>query len=70
LINDESNIMIAQLVGAMQGPDFPTAIGVIYHNPASTYVTELLTQRIHIREKRPAGKVADLLFSGHTWEVG
>lgn len=69
LVHDETNKVIAQLVGAMAGPDFPVAIGILYHNPGSAYVADLFSQRLQSRKKKQPGKVADLLVSGHTWSV-
>lgn len=69
LIHDQTNLILAQLVGAMGGPDFPVAVGIIYHKPGHAYVEDLSTQRIKLRETKAKGNLDDLLTSGHTWQV-
>jgi 2-oxoglutarate ferredoxin oxidoreductase subunit beta len=69
LVHDQTNLAQAQLIAAMQGPDFPTAIGILYHKPVTAYVTDLSDQRLKLREKRGAGDLGKLLRTGHTWQV-
>ncbi len=69
LIHDKTNITQANLLAAMQGPHFPIAVGILYHNPVTAYVTDLEQQRLTLRETRGKGKLEDLLNSGHIWEI-
>ena len=69
LVHDETNKTLAQLIGAMGGPDFPVAVGVIYHNPKPNYVDDLFIQREQLRQGKERGNLNALLRSGHTWEV-
>lgn len=70
LIHDTGNLVLAQLLCALAGPDFPIATGVIYQKPATSYEGDLIRQR---RELEAAGegrgKLQALLNSGHTWTV-
>ena len=69
LIHDHTNLTQAQLLAAMGGPEFPIAVGILYHNPATAYVTDLENQRLSLREARGNGDLGKLLNSGHTWTV-
>ena len=69
LIHDQTNLAQAQLLAAMQGPDFPIAVGILYYKPVSAYVSDLGSQRLELRETRGKGDINALLQSGHTWEV-
>ncbi len=69
LVHDESNKALAQMIGAMSGPEFPVAVGVIYNKPEPSYVSDLYSQREKLRQDKGLGKLEDLLRSGHTWQV-
>ena len=69
LVHDQTNIVQAQMVAAMQGPDFPVAVGILYYKPVTAYVSDLNDQRVKLRESRGKGDLASLLHGGHTWEV-
>ncbi len=69
LIHDQTNLAQAQLLAAMQGPDFPVAVGILYHKPVTAYVSDVGSQRLELRETRGKGNIGKLLQSGHTWEV-
>jgi 2-oxoglutarate ferredoxin oxidoreductase subunit beta len=65
LVHDETNLTLANLLAAMEPPNFPVAIGVIYCNPGPTYVESVHEQNAKARGK--PGSINDLLRSGHTW---
>ncbi|MBT5667444.1 MAG: 2-oxoacid:ferredoxin oxidoreductase subunit beta [Rhodospirillaceae bacterium] len=65
LVHDETNLTLANLLAAMEPPNFPVAIGVIYCNPGPTYVESVHKQNEKARSK--SGSINDLLRSGHTW---
>ena len=74
LVHDEANPMLAQLLAAMEPPDLPVALGVIYCDPAPSYERQVAAQRA----RRPAPGSPDhgglagidaLLRQAHTWRV-
>ncbi len=68
LIHDESNKVLAQLLAAMEGPEFPVAVGVIYREQKPSFVADSKAQ-LAVARANP-GSLQDLLHSGHTWTVG
>ncbi len=69
LVHDETNKLLGHLLADMHGPELPVAIGVIYCNPASAYVSDIYNQYEQVRGTRQEGDVNRLLRSGHTWQV-
>jgi len=67
LIHDETNKVLATMLATMSGPDFPVAVGVIYREEKASYVDDSQQQLISVRTAKPS--MADLLHSGHTWDV-
>ncbi len=67
LVHDETNKVQAQLLAAMQGPDFPVAVGVLYREQKSSFIDDVQTQVVDARQKK--GSLRELLHSGHTWTV-
>jgi 2-oxoglutarate ferredoxin oxidoreductase subunit beta len=70
LCHDETNRVLAGLLGAMHNPEFPVAVGVLYCEDAEAYDTAVYQQ---VDAARAADGVADintLLRSGATWTVG
>ena len=69
-VHDETNRVLAQLLVAMEPPDYPVATGVIHCDPAPEYVASVAAQRERVRRERGAGADLDaLLREGHTWRV-
>lgn len=67
LVHDETNRVLAQLLAAMSGPDFPVAVGVLYSEVKSTFTADT---EAHLQQlRRSSGNLEDLLHSGHTWQV-
>ncbi len=69
LVHDEKNKMIATLLAGMDGPDFPTAFGVLYCDPAPTYELSVEHQMDEAKQTSSAPSMDALLREGHTWEV-
>lgn len=67
LIHDETNKVQAQLLAAMQGPEFPVAVGVLYREEKASYVDDTHQQLSKVRHTE--GSLDELLHSGHTWTV-
>ena len=72
LVHDETNIALAQLLAAMEPPQLPIALGVLYCNPAPSF--EALVHQQHDASvggnpKRGLKDLNALLRSGHTWNV-
>jgi len=67
LVHDETNKTLAQMLVAMEPPDFPMAVGVLYCNPAPTY-----EDGVYAQLPEPGGEAPDwrhVLETGGTWRV-
>jgi len=51
----------------MDGPEFPTAVGVLFREEKTSFNEESQRQRKKARSK--PGSLRALLNSGHTWDV-
>ncbi len=69
LVHDETNRMLANLLGAMEHPAFPVAIGVLYCDPAETYDSAVHGQIAEAARKAPATDLNAMLRRGRTWAV-
>jgi 2-oxoglutarate ferredoxin oxidoreductase subunit beta len=69
LVHDETNRMLATALGAMQPPDFPTALGVIFCDPATSFGDAVQAQAAEAKERRPKADLNALMRRGHTWRV-
>ena len=58
---------ILQLV-AMEGPDFPVALGVIYSNAESATYEERVHGEIKAAQEARPADLRELLTEGLTWE--
>ena len=67
LVHDEANKVQAQLLAAMGGEDFPVAVGVLYREEKSSFISDAQSQLQKARDKEAS--LQALLHSGHTWEV-
>ena len=67
LVHNETNRVLAQLLAAMSGPDFPVAVGVLYSEAKSTFTADTAAHLQQVRSS--SGNLKDLLHSGHTWQV-
>jgi 2-oxoglutarate ferredoxin oxidoreductase subunit beta len=67
LVHDEKNLVMAQMLAGLQGPEFPVALGVLYCDPAPTYDNEVYAQVAAAGEQQD--DIAPLLASGKTWTV-
>lgn len=67
IVHDETNEILAQLLLAMTGPDFPVALGVIYRDPAEAF--EAGFYAAHVSGMQRTASVADALRRTNTWTV-
>jgi len=67
LVHDEKNLVLAQMLAGLQGPEFPVALGVLYCDPAPTYDHEVYAQVAAAGPQQT--DIAPLLSSGKTWTV-
>ena len=67
LIHDEKNKIQAQLLAAMEGPDFPVAVGILYQQEKPAYISDAQSRLRKARNKDSS--IEALLNSGATWEV-
>ncbi|MGD8322869.1 MAG: 2-oxoacid:ferredoxin oxidoreductase subunit beta [Gammaproteobacteria bacterium] len=67
LVHDETNQILAQLLLALTGPDFPVALGVVYRNPAPSYEAGFYAH--HVSGMKRTANVADALRKTNTWVV-
>ncbi|HVI01234.1 MAG TPA: 2-oxoacid:ferredoxin oxidoreductase subunit beta [Enhygromyxa sp.] len=68
LIHDETNRPMAFLLGGLEPPHFPIALGVLLRDPAPSYDASVLAQIAAAQAKGP-GNLDALLRAGHTWTV-
>ena len=69
LVHDETNHTLAGLLAAMDGPDVPVAIGVIYCDPAKSYGEGVEEMKVTARAKSGGADLKSLMHQGHTWTV-
>ena len=67
LKHDEHNPTLASLLAAMQPPEFPMAVGVLYCAPGETYETKVYNQLAGA--KNGGANLDDVIRRGHTWHV-
>ena len=67
LTHDENNPTLAALLAAMQPPEFPMAIGVLYSAPGETYEAKVYNQLASA--KNGGTGFNDVIRRGHTWRV-
>ena len=67
LVHDETNRTLAALLAAMEPPNHPMAVGVLYSNPVDTYESQVYGQ---IAAAQNGGAdLNDVIRRGHTWRV-
>ncbi len=69
VVHDETDKSLANLLVALEPPEFPAALGVIYCDPAPTYDASLREQIELARADEPVEGVSALLRHGRTWTV-
>ncbi len=67
LVHDQTHRVLASLLAAMEPPEYPVALGVLFDAPAQAYDAEVEAELQ--RSLDPSTDVGDLLTSGRTWMV-
>ena len=70
LVHDEQDPVLCFLLRTMQGPEFPTPIGVFRAVQRPTYEEVANAQLGAAREKQGDGELLELLHRGDTWVTG
>jgi 2-oxoglutarate ferredoxin oxidoreductase subunit beta len=65
LVHDEKDRALAQILVAMEPPDFPVALGVIYCDPAPAYEDQVQSRL----DAACCGDLNQLIRKGRTWAV-
>lgn len=68
LVHDETNPVLAQLLLAMQPPQYPVALGVIRRDPGPSYEQALIAG--HVSRLERTKSVAEALRETNIWRVG
>ncbi|RED48012.1 2-oxoacid:ferredoxin oxidoreductase subunit beta [Aestuariispira insulae] len=68
LIHDETDRVMAGMLAAMEGPDLPVAMGVIYCAPTAAFDQQIAD--VMGRRNPSIKKLQNLIEAGHTWTVG
>ncbi|MDO8665335.1 MAG: hypothetical protein Q7J79_01885, partial [Gemmatimonadales bacterium] len=68
-VHDETNRTLASLLVSLQPPAFPVALGVIYHNPAEAYESDVYAQLAEAGAWKGDASLDALLRSDRTWTV-
>ena len=68
LVHDETNKTMASMLAAMEGPDMPVALGVLYCNPDASYEQEVTARENH--DRADADRLNAMLRQGRCWTVG
>jgi 2-oxoglutarate ferredoxin oxidoreductase subunit beta len=69
LIHDEKNATLAQMLITLERPNFPVVLGVIYEDPAPSFVNEMAKQTAEVRATLGKADLNSLIREGRTWEV-
>jgi 2-oxoglutarate ferredoxin oxidoreductase subunit beta len=69
LVHDEKNLPLAFLLGQMEPPELPVALGVLYANPAPTYELAAHDQMKKAKAQFGEADIGKLFRSGPTWTV-
>lgn len=67
LVHDQTNRTLSGMLAALEPPDFPVALGVLYNDPAAPYEAEVYKQVS--AAGKAVGGLNELLKSARTWSV-
>jgi len=69
LVHDERNRTLAGMLAALEPPEFPVAIGVLYCHPDTPYDQLVRQQVAEVVDSHPDADLDALLRTGRTWTV-
>ncbi len=69
LVHDEMNRALATMLAAMQPPDFPVALGVLFCNPEASFEARMAARVDSNQPTMTTGDLNALLRRGYTWTV-
>jgi 2-oxoglutarate ferredoxin oxidoreductase subunit beta len=69
LVHDKTDPVLAGLLAAMKGPDFPVAFGVFYEEPGPVHGDTVAAHKAAAHQKTPDVSINALLKRGRTWMV-
>ncbi len=69
LVHDATSRPLASILGSMEFPDYPAAMGVIRDVRKPDYTSELMAQVQSAQEKKGAGDLDQLYLSADLWTV-
>ena len=69
LVHDATSRPLASILGSMEFPDYPAAMGVIRDVRKPDYASELMAQVQSAQEKKGAGDLDQLYLSADLWTV-
>ena len=69
LRHDETSRPLASILAALQPPNFPVAMGIIFRDPAPSYERSVHEQIAEVTKTSPPGSLNELLHKGRTWTV-
>ncbi len=70
LVHDETDRTVASVLAALEPPEFPVALGVLFCKPGPSHEDALATQQAGEAPAPGLAGLNALLRRGHTWTVG
>ena len=68
-MHDEHNHTMAFLLATLEPPNFPVALGVLYHHPGGTSFERGMQEQNRQARAKGLGDLNALMRKGHTWVV-
>lgn len=69
LVHDETNRVLGSMLAALDGPDVPVALGVIYCDPAQSYDAGMAALKETAKARSKGADLSAIMHQGHTWTV-
>lgn len=69
LVHDATDPVLAGLLAAMGGPEFPVAFGVLYDDPSPSHEDHVAARKAEQAKRTPDVSINALLKRGRTWMV-
>ncbi len=69
LVHDETNLSLANMLVALEPPQMPVVVGIIYANPAATFEEQIFGQAEERKAIVGKGDLKAIMSAGRTWTV-